>query len=188
MTVWINKRTCWTLIDRKFRLISYLTKIMFFFLSKASIYVFISNKFVAVFLHGESVRWQRGHWNGRASDNSHSGLSSEAERPCYPLHRLYAKWWTNRMRGLFHVLMAAASQPGGFSWMMYWRRWKSLALYCGCFILSFTLIKPNFLKYNESARIRSRTINWAFDCCLSFEWARILFEGIFITLWSVWKN
>jgi hypothetical protein len=63
-----------------------------------------------------------------------------------------------------------------------------LALYCGCFILSFTLIKPNFLKYNESARIRSRTINWAFDCCLSFEWARILFEGIFITLWSVWKN
>jgi hypothetical protein len=32
----------------------------------------------------------------------------------------------------------------------------------GTFIFSFTLKTPNFLKYNESARIRFRTIDWAF--------------------------
>jgi len=104
-----------------------LTKIVSFFGKGEDLSLYFK-QFFAVFLHGGSVRWEWGHWNGRASDNSHSGLSSEAEIHCYPLHWLYEKWWTDRMRGLFHVLMVAARQPEGFSCLMYWRRWKGLVL------------------------------------------------------------
>jgi len=145
VTVWI-KRTCWTLINRKFRFLLCLTKIVSFFCKGEDLSLHYKQFSFAVFLHGGSVRWQWGHWNGRANDTSHLGFNSEAERHCYPLHWLYEKWWTDRMRGFFRVLIAAARQPEGFSCLMYWLRWKGLALYSGYFHPFFHLNKTELPK------------------------------------------